>query len=221
MLLQPGGRPHLPLEQHTSERILGYDARENWRRLDQAWSQERRERFLYRLDVVKPLSVDVRVWPTIFQAEDRPDPQDRFGLLTTWSELDALRGAVTHAYQEKPLLRAWRMIAITIVLGPYCETEAEIWNLPRPAVSPAQIGPSWTFLGFDVGDRWMLSALSNCGFVAGVDNVPALRAAYSPVLNQFHLFSKLDDAIEFKRFSDRRLAGDHAPCFVFGLWMIK
>lgn len=209
----------MSLAQPAEERVLGYDARENWLTLADAWTPERKEGFLYRLDVMKPLSVDTSVWPTIFQAEGRPEPPERFGFLTTWSELDALRGAVTRAYEAKRM-RAWRMIAITIVNGPDYQ-ETEIWDSVRPEVSPAQMSPSWTFLGFDVADRWLLSALSNCGFIAGLDDVAALRRAYAPMLNQFHLFSNLDHAIDFKRFSDRRLAGDHAPCFIFGLWMIK
>jgi hypothetical protein len=210
----------LTIPKQNTESIVGYDARENWYTLQDAWNEQRQQGFLYRLDIVKPLSVDTRVWPTIFESEQRNDPPDRFGVLTTWSDLAALRAAVTREYQAAPM-RAWRMIAITIVLGPYLEKDAEPWTRPLPPVSPPELDPSWVFLGFDVADQWLLSVLSNCGFVPGLDDVEGLRAAWGPRLNQFHLFPRLDDAIEFKRVSDQRLAGEHAPSYVFGLWMIK
>src|SRR5580704_3423172 len=98
----------------SGETIIGYDAREYWQTFDQFWTEQRRQTFLYRLDILKPLSVDTKVWPTIFESEGRPAPKNRIGFQQSWADLSALRGAVTEAFQIGPL-RAWRMIAITLL----------------------------------------------------------------------------------------------------------
>ena len=119
-------------------------------------------------------------------------------------------------------MRAWRMIAITLLLGPYCQDDKVRLSSGLPPVNPDQRGADWVFLGYDVADEYMLSVLSNCGFPPGLENVAELRAEWGPRLNEFHLFRSLDDAILFKRFKDPRLRQEHAPpCFVFGLWIVK
>lgn len=208
------------LEDQIEERIVGYDAREYWRTMDQSWPERRKQKFLYRLDVLKPLSVDTLVWPTIFESEQRPAPVGFEGFQDCWADLFELQGAVTLAYQEKPM-RAWRMVASVLLLGPYCQDDDVPWSSRLPPVNPDERGSDWVFLGYDVADQWMLSALSNCGFLPGLDDVPKLRAEWGPRLNKFHVFRNLDDAIRFKHFSDERLRDDHAPCFVYGLWIVK
>jgi len=208
------------LEEDVGERIVGFDAREHWLTFDQGWSDERKQGFLYRLEVLKPLSADTRVWPTIFDSEQRPAPAGRIGFQKTWADISDLGEAVTRAFRERPM-RAWRMIAITLMLGRYCRHDEVPWASRVPPASPDRRGENWVFLGYDVGDQWLLSALSNCGFRPGLDDVPRLRAEWGPRLNEYHLFSDLHDAILFNQFSDQRLQTDHAPCFVFGLWIVK
>ncbi|HEV8105744.1 MAG TPA: hypothetical protein VGP69_18590 [Gaiellaceae bacterium] len=48
----------------ADEMLIGFDAREAVEYLPR-WDGERRQRFLLRHDVARPLSVDARVWPTI------------------------------------------------------------------------------------------------------------------------------------------------------------
>lgn len=199
------------------QRLLGFDAREYWLKFEQSWPEERKQGFLYRFDLLKPLSVDRRVWPSIFQSEQRPEP-DRFGVLNTWADLDALRSAIAQEYQRKPL-QAWRMIAITIVVA---DADDNVdWSEQLVPTLPESIEKNWEFLGYDVADQWLLSALSNCGFLPEMDDVEKFRAIAAPRLNKFHLFNELNDAISFKKFSDQRLKDDHAPCFVYGIWLIK
>jgi hypothetical protein len=201
------------------EHLIGYDAREYWTTFAESWSDERKKAFLYRLDLLKPLSIDTRVWSTIFEAEERVPP-GHVGILGAWADLFDLRDAVTQAFQEKPM-RAWRTIAITLLLDPYNKDEQELWTPRLVTVNPDQRETEWTFLGYDVGDQWMLSALSNCGFLEGLDDVAALRGEWGPLLNEFHLFPNVGDAFRFKQFSNERLRDDHAPCFVYGLWIVK
>ena len=47
--------------------LLGYDLRENWLTFGEMWdAAERSERFLWRQDIEKPLSVDSYIWPSVF-----------------------------------------------------------------------------------------------------------------------------------------------------------
>ena len=200
------------------ERIVGYDAREFWRPFD--WSEENRNRFLYRLDITKPLSVDVLIWQSIFASEGRSFPIKQFGFQSFWSSFTLLRKAITIAHREHPF-REYRMIAAVLVLGDYCENDLINWNGRVPPVTPDQRGPDWKLIGYDVADQWALSGLSDCGFVPGYDDAPTLRKLWGPLLNKWHLFDELDAAIEFKYKSDERMKNDHAPFFVYGLWLIK
>jgi hypothetical protein len=200
------------------ERIVGYDAREFWRPFD--WSEENRNRFLYRLDITKPLSVDVLIWQSIFVSESRRSPIKQFGFQSFWSDFTLLRKAITIAHSEQPF-REYRMIAAVVVLGDYSKHNPINWNDRVPSVTPDQRGADWKLIGYDVADQWALSGLSDCGFVSGYDDVPALRQRWGPLLNKWHLFDDLDAAIEFKHKSDERMKSDHAPFFVYGLWLIK
>ena len=198
------------------EMIVGYDAREYWRTFNQDWPERRKQDFLYKLDILKPLSADVCVWPSIFTSEDRPEPPEKFGFWDTWSFLDDLKNAVSRYFQQEPM-RAWRMIAITLVLDQNNQRDNIPWSSIIPEADPAKRDANWIFLGYDVCDQYSLSALTNCGS----DAVSQRRSKWAPLLNRFHLFEHLDDAFEFKRFSDARMKDDHAPFFVFGLWIIR
>jgi hypothetical protein len=208
--------PEVPVE----ERMVGYDAREYWVNFEERWPEPVRQSYLYRLDVLKPLSVDTLVWPTIFEAEGRAAPTGFNGFKDFWADFFELQAAVTRAYQEKPM-RAWRMVAATLLLGAYCKDDDVPWSSRMPPANPAERGTNWEFVGYDVADQWMLSGLSNCGFLPGAADVQVLRAEWGPRLNKFHLFRTFDDAVRFKHFSDRRLPDDHAPFFVYGLWIVK
>jgi hypothetical protein len=198
------------------ERVIGYSDREYWQAFDESWPEERRLSFLYRLDILKPLSVDERVWPTIFASECRPEPFEKFGFQNGWSFLDDLTLAVTTEFQQKKM-RAWRTIAITLIV----DSDGTEWSSPIPEPEPKFMEEQWQFLGYDVCDQFALSGLMNCGFLPQTEDVTQLRRMWSPRLNQFHLFDELDDACEFKQFSDLRMKNDHAPFFVHGLWLIQ
>jgi len=203
----------------VDELVLGYDAREYWQSFDQTWPQSRKQGFLYKLDVLKPLSADTGVWPTIFASESREEPPGKFGYQHCWSFLADVTVAVTREFQVKPL-RAWRLIAITLLHGGDKLGDVA-WTAQVPEADPPKPQAVWLRLGYDVCDFYMLSGLMNCGFLPETEDVVALRAKWGPRLNQFHLFDRLDDAIEFKQFSDVRMKDDHAPFYVFGLWMIQ
>jgi len=72
-----------------------------------------------------------------------------------------------------------------------------------------------TFLGHDVADASMLSALSNCGLAPRAH--AEARSRWALRLNQHHLFECLDDALAFRQYATVHVP-EHAPFLVFGLY---
>ena len=206
--------------ENVPEQAMGYDARYC---IDFAehWPEERRKDFLYRRDVRKVLSVDTTVWPSLFADLPEPSPAHLESLAPCglWAEERALRKAVSERAQRGPM-PAVRTIKVTLACDGAETRHPASGQLAHIVEAPSQ-GGEWQFVGFDVGDAYLLSALTNCGFLSGHDNAEALRREWAPQLNEFHLFSELSAASAFRRFSDVRLASDHAPTFVYGIHILK
>lgn len=208
--------------------ILGFDARESPRRLAGAWSQDRKERFLYRLNVESPLSVDTMVWPSVF--ERMPD------------RLPAWTGRVSGLWEDLPRLREavlgvedCSLVAFAVDLASCSERAQEAlegylrgvapdgrpgrYPEPHEIARPHLLDSRWEWLGCDVSDFLGTSGLSNAGFLPDHEDVEGLRREWGPRLNPHHLFDAVSDARTFQSFSDRR-ASEHAPFFVMGLWRI-
>ena len=76
---------------------------------------------------------------------------------------------------------------------------------------------SGEFLGFDVADSFFLSTLSNCAF--NDSGFLATKEEWWPKINEWHLFGLFGDAKAFSLFSDAKWAPEHAPTFVYGIWL--
>jgi hypothetical protein len=202
-----------------SEQIIGYDAREWWLEFDQTWTEERKQMFLFRLDVQKPLSVDSRVWHSIVDPQ-KADILGRIGFATTWEDLEDCRRAIPQVFEGKPM-RPYKLISIIRVAQPGDLSDGVDWSSWVRLANPHTRASSWRLLGYDVADKWLLSGLSNCGLLPEYEDVVALRAEWGPMLNEWHLFTKIEEAAAFKQLSDHRMADDHAPFFVFGLWLVE
>lgn len=204
----------------VSEQAMGYDVRYC---IDFAehWPEERRNEFLCRLDVRKVLSVDTTVWPSLFADLPEPLPAHLRSLAPCglWAEERALRNAVSQR-AESGSVPAVRTIKVTLAWEG-AETRHPAGGQLAHIVEAPSPGGEWQFVGFDVGDAYLLSALTNCGFLSGHDNAEALRREWAPHLNESHLFSELSAASAFRRFSDVRLASDHAPTFVYGIHILQ
>ena len=185
------------------------------------WTPEQRERYLLRSEVGRPLSFDRLVW-------SRPQ-----GICTSSAEGVCL--ACNLARETEPEIRLpWvkvdevlRIAAasssqglgrVVIATGVVAEDDREVeWLMGRFGVE-ADIDPqpAWAFLGFDVADG-DISGLCNCGY--SPDEVVSLRPIWRPRLNEHGLFRDLDDALAFRKLTDKRVP-EHAPFFVYGLWMV-
>ncbi len=209
----------------TKEVVLGFDARNTTQRVLDSWDSERRNSYLYRVDAPKPLSADNMVWPSIVPLdtalETDAGPLAAHGL---WADERALADWATSVSRYSP--SDYCVVAVTLcrasrwnrgftqpvlatptegVIGDICEVERVVDN-------------KWRRLGFDVGDSWMLSGLSNCGLEQG-DDFEAIRGKWGSALNQFHLFESVEIAAEFAEFADVQVP-KHAPFAVYGLWLV-
>jgi hypothetical protein len=208
------------LKLENNKQVVGYDAREMWFDLDANWPEARRQRYLYRPTVKKPLSVDTAVWPSIFSVDGKAKWASHFGYQESWSDLFELQSSITKYHEVHPV-SPFRIIAIVLFLGEYTRGDSTDWSIRIPyRITPDRIEEDWQFLGYDVADSFMLSVLSNCNLPPDPEG-SGLRKKFGAQLNDFHLFDSFDWAVEFKRLSDERFRGSHAPCFVFGLWTIS
>ncbi|HXH85088.1 MAG TPA: hypothetical protein VNN07_19420 [Candidatus Tectomicrobia bacterium] len=208
--------------------LLGFDLRETDGAVARLWTPERRARFLLRRDAAPVLSVDVAVWPSVFDtgqgiglaAAERE--RWRFAGLPTppwtgandglWEDLAAMRA---HAAAQAATCPPHVAIAVTW-LQPDGVEPGPVG--PHPAAThPAAPDPAWPCAGLDVADGSRLSGLSNCGY--GEDEAAALVARWAPRLNRWHLFDDPQDALAFREVADARIP-EHAPFFVYGLYLV-
>jgi hypothetical protein len=202
----------------ADERVVGYDARAMWPGAGAAWDAARREAFLLRTDVEKPLSTDTIVWPSVFDLEgSRPRPAYT-GYQDLWNSLAELELFLSGV--EGLQTRPYSIIAVTLPPFPCDAGELERWDFELGATNPSTHEEAWPLLGYDVSDRWLLSGLSNCGFLPGLDDVKALRDEWAPGLNEFHLFGQVSKAAKFRDLSDTRVR-EHAPFFIYGLRLVS
>jgi hypothetical protein len=199
--------------------ILGFDARPPE---PPEWDERRRRAFLFRLDVRRPLSVDPLVWPSLFAShpELRPPYVGPYGY---WESLEKLRertgDAWTVAFEVIAAGGEERDVLSNFLRGVTPDGRPG-GILPSTVADPAIPEPGWTLLGYDVADLGGISGLMDIMLPPECEDIEALRASWSPKLNEFHLFDRAEDAREFKDFSNRRVP-EHAPFFVYGIWRVQ
>lgn len=212
--------------------VLGFDAREKWLPPGSGWDESRRQSYLYRPDVEKPLSVDSIVWRSVFDLHPALRPRFIGIFHVLFEDLEHLERLLDTAAAE---LGPCDLVALALDLAACNEEEqAKLDHFltgtnsgGTPAsgplttlAKPVAIDDGWKFLGYDVADLGCLSGLMNMGFLSDYDDVEALRARWGPQLNAFHLFDDPEPAEEFKSFSDQRVK-EHAPFYVIGIWRVR
>ncbi len=204
------------------EAIVGFDAREMQTHFSETWSADRLENFLLRTDLDRPLSTDDMVWESMFGRAntDIPDWADfrsvRLELpkwtgprQATWENLELMQSFLREHQADLDGIPYW-IIAITQCISP---EEAAAWY----PIMPPKVAPEWSRLGYDVSDYYLLSGLMNCGYRAEDGDV---KGPWAGKLNCYHLFDKMQDALEFAQFSDGRIK-EHAPFFAYGIYVIE
>ena len=198
----------------NAELVLGFDIRIEDQVGANNWIAKRRNEFLLRSDVLQPYSVDTTVWPSILDSNCRPNTC--IGYQDLWSDLPGLRSFSSGELQSGV---GGQLIAITLSLEK-SSSEFTRWQMDVPPTIPAIRDNSWQSFGYVVADRWLLSGLSNCGFLPGIDDVTNLRTQWHGKLNDHHLFDAPEDARAFQSLSISR-AAEHSPFFIFGIWWVQ
>lgn len=181
-------------------RVYGFDGRV---RLDGSapdWPPERRAAYLLRPEIKRPVSVDRAVWPPV-----EPALTPSGAAADYWSNLTDLRAACRTAGLVPD--------ACSIVALSALASDVDLSRVLELLSPPLEPRSHWHSLGYDVADSGLLSALSNAGFVPGIDDITTLRMRWAPLLNDHGLFSAARDADAFRAFSDLRVS-EHAPFFV-------
>jgi hypothetical protein len=195
---------------------LGFDAREMWLNFRSEWDDVRKREYLLRDDATRVLSTDSKVWPSIFQLERSLDRTEELPEYRHVSESLAELRRVAGGIMRKSN-RPYSIIAIALMTETCSETEIAEWRKEYPEPEPLDVKSQWSFLGYDISDRFFLSGLSNCGY--GQDR-PALQREWAPCINEHHLVSEIDSANKFKIMTDERVK-EHAPFYVFGIWLVE
>lgn len=206
--------------------LLGFDARQKLGAVAALWDDERRKRFLLRVDALHPVSADVVVWPNLFGDGIGEDEQRRLRLPHAtppawrgpnqylWDNLERMRAAIG------PLAaKGHPVVAVGWVGSPSSSTTQTRAGPPYVnAVAPARLGKAWSRLGFDVGDAFLTSGLTNCGYTD--TDRKKLGRRWKAQLNDYHLFNDAEDALEFAEMTEQRVP-EHAPFFVYSLHVLR
>lgn len=209
-------------------RLLGFDARERFVPSPRLYPAGRRREQLWRTAVEKPLSVDVCVWPTVFQNETVERRLSLFdlGLGLVGAQRPMWTGPFQDLWVSLPELDAQLAIVGKDMRGPadvVAISVDEHWRYPlwdRPLsegepAEPAGLDDEWRLLGFDVADGFLTSALMNGSFDEGAR--VRLRSMFAELLNDAHLFDRLEAAKLCAEHCDER-ANHRAPHFPYGVW---
>jgi hypothetical protein len=190
------------------ELMVGFDAREMSIDFNQTWTDDQKQTFLLRHDIVKPLTVDTMIWKSVFEVSGIELPDYRSLRSDLWSELSKLR----HFLKSSAITEPYWLIAITQI-----GIELEEWLYYRDIVEPVSVDAAWKFLGYDVAEETLLSGICDMGYRE--DDGAFARQKYAPHLNQYNLFTDREIAADFAKWSDLRDPG-HGPFHLYKLYLI-
>jgi len=212
----PPRRPRAEGNQNLSESLVGFDARTKDAESVAAWDADRRNRFLLRTGVGRPLSVDVLVWPSILRPRTSINDliaQARRGISGLETELSTVHKRLLK--QEPPDPPS--IVAVTLEDAGLSPSEAD--SVRSGVKSVFFDKPSaWRQLGYDVADASLLSGLSNCGY--DDTEAAALREEWAQHINESHLIIDAQRAALFRKLCNERVP-EHAPFFVFGIYLVS
>jgi hypothetical protein len=190
--------------------LLGFDIREMGLSHNNTWSQERKDSFLLRQDLEKPLSADTGVWESVFNLDSSLviplEHQRYYGL---WWQLRAMQAFIA-SHEVSRWKPSWVIVVTELVPDQYEETSFR--------VEPAEVEPQWSLLGYDVCQESLVSGLSGEAYER--DEIQPLKERWAKHLNKYHLFEDWEQADQFADWADMRDPGS-APYFVFGLYLIR
>lgn len=165
---------------------------------DASWTADRRARHLLRRDVPSVRSVDPLVWERPPGLPPSPEPE---GL---WLNLPDLLAAA------RALDQAGAVVVRITALGEDEET-------PEGLDLVGSDFGRYDLLGYDVADYDLLGGLTNCGYTP--EEAESLAPVWVPLLNEWHLFGKPEDATAYAAVTAQRVP-EHAPFFGYGIYQL-
>lgn len=174
------------------------------------WDGARREKYLLREEIVRPLSVDEAVWPRL---ED-----ERLSSVIFSDPGEPPNGLSLHFIKDAIPMIPKDAAALLGITAPASDAER---LRTRHKIEPSSSkfvdlsARGFNHLGYDVADAWLTSGLMNCGYTP--DTKIELAGRFLNAINQHGLFSSFGEAAQFRLECDKRIPS-HAPFTVFGLW---
>jgi hypothetical protein len=193
------------------EILVGFDAREAYLDFNLSWDFIRKESLLIRQDIIKPLSTDEMVWNSLFHDQGIKLPEWVGPRQWQWDSLEKLQIFLRNPAVSPPY---W-VIAVT----QWLKQDENVGLEDALGITPSEVSESWTFLGYDVSDYFLLSGLMNCGSY-NQQTKEIYLSNWASKLNQYHLFTDWQDACAFKELCDVTVLG-HEPFYIFGLYVIE
>ena len=194
------------------EAVLGFDARPPPSQLQSAWPLDRRKDALLRPDVVAPLSTDYLVWPSPIQPNE-PTSTSRGPVQSLWDRVERLEAELV----ARPVTGKCWIVAVALVWQSVSSKEDADWRDRSAPVKAPRDWLQWRHLGYDVADQFLTTGM--VWFRAG-EAIDRIRARWASRINQHHLFSRCEDALAFRQYSDSR-SPEHAPHFVYRLALAR
>lgn len=106
------------------------------------------------------------------------------------------------------------MLIAVAVLPATCSVDGESrWITRISDVRPTRIGESWRFLGFDVADEYLESAIDIHGSLSA-------EAPRPLGFNPCSLFNGVDDAARFMMLMNQQHP-EQQPFCIFGIWAVR
>lgn len=214
------------------EYVVGFGVCDTTCHAAAAWNDKRRALHLCRPDVRMPLGVDPRCRTVAIDTKEANHSNE---ITITWMECDDHKDATARQHMLHPTFSSIQNVIAALSRGLSASSRAfavsqcvptgcrllrtnSLQDVTLSDRVDELMSERWVRVGYDVCDHWMISALQNCAF-SGSEMVKS-NVDWSARINEWHLFSSVDTAVEFSFFSDVRVP-EHAPFSVYGLYFIE
>jgi hypothetical protein len=216
----------------VNRRLIRFDvraAKEQY--VSQRWDAKARAGYLLRQDIEWPLSVDRRVWPSVFYARtDRRPEWESYATIEVDPRTDGGRYWLDLADMRASYERHRALVPDGVFVGLELLTEKEVdgdtilymdegsqCGITLPPTVPERPPEGSALLGYDVAGAALISGLANTEYTE--EELRDLAPVWSNRLNSFGLLDTVEDAVTFRQVSDERDPG-YAPFWIYALWRL-
>jgi hypothetical protein len=212
------------MEIEGQEQLLGFDARLEPIMARKLWSKSRRRKFIVGRYVTTPLSVDLMVWPSIF------DHGIGLGMPTLERERLGLTGIPRpkwigpsnfwdNADELLSLLAGVRLQDISYRVTAFTVVSPEQQEIPRlfGIGTKLPFACSWRCLGYDVASTDLVSTLA--GYKFTLAELKTIKKQWASDINRHNLFDDKIKALDYSR-QMKLLMPNETPFVSFGVYVL-